>query len=135
MTSVESKAALVLDTSVIVAWLRKEPGQDVVTGVLEAGTALAVSAVNVTETLAKLRDLHGEVATTDTRLLFLGAEIIPFREPEATVAAGLLSRHRGRLALGDCACIATAALRSLPVLTADRVWAGLGLPLDVRLIR
>jgi hypothetical protein len=42
---------------------------------------------------------------------------------------------RRGLSLGDAACLATAAVLRLPVLTADRAWAGLGLELDIRLIR
>lgn len=38
-------------------------------------------------------------------------------------------------ALADRACLALALDRDLPVLTADRVWTQLGLPLDIRLIR
>ncbi len=55
--------------------------------------------------------------------------------PEAEIAIRLLAAHHGRLSLGDCACLATAEVHGLPVLTADRIWAGLGLPVEVRLIR
>jgi ribonuclease VapC len=39
------------------------------------------------------------------------------------------------LSLGDRACLTLAIERNLSVLTADRAWAGLGLPIDIHLIR
>ena len=66
----------------------------------------------------------------------LALPVLGFTAPMATRAGALLAAHRRRgLSLGDAACLATAAVLRLPVLTADRAWAGLGLELDIRLIR
>ncbi|WP_236627700.1 hypothetical protein [Caulobacter sp. B11] len=43
-------------------------------------------------------------------------------------------RHRG-LSLGDRACLALAMREKLPVMTADRAWSDLDLPVEVVLIR
>ena len=53
------------------------------------------------------------------------------------IQAGLLrqaTRHKG-LSLGDRACLALAMRERLPVMTADRAWADLDLPVEVVLIR
>ncbi len=39
------------------------------------------------------------------------------------------------LSMGDCACLALARARNLPVVTADRAWRSLPLDLEVVLIR
>jgi PIN domain nuclease of toxin-antitoxin system len=51
-------------------------------------------------------------------------------------AGALVAAYRRRgISLGDAACLATAEALGLPVLTADRAWATLGIDLDIRLIR
>lgn len=70
-----------------------------------------------------------------TALARIGLMLIPFDGVLALRASGMLARHRGTLSLGDCARLATAELRNFPVHTADRIWATLGLPIEVRLIR
>jgi len=49
----------------------------------------------------------------------------------AMLAAG---RVRG-LSLGDAACLGTAGTLGVPVLTADRAWAALGLDIQIRQLR
>jgi ribonuclease VapC len=39
------------------------------------------------------------------------------------------------LSLGDRACLSLGLRLNLPVLTCDRVWAELGLPLTIQLLR
>jgi len=47
-------------------------------------------------------------------------------------ASGLLALLHS---LADRACLALAMERRLPVVTADRAWSGLGLDLDIQVIR
>jgi ribonuclease VapC len=47
----------------------------------------------------------------------------------------LTSFRRRGISLGDAACLGTARVMGLPVLTGDRAWAKLGLPIEVRLLR
>jgi PIN domain nuclease of toxin-antitoxin system len=120
---------LIFDASAVLAAVREEAGADVVNAALDDG---AISAVNWLEVLASvLRGPEHEMAALERIRLTL----LPFDGALALRASGLLAVHRGRLSLGDCACIATAAALGRPVLTADRIWATLDLPVEVRLIR
>lgn len=66
----------------------------------------------------------------------LSLPILPFVAPMAARAGLLMVTHRRQgISLGDAACLAAAEILRLPVLTADRAWAGLGLPVEVRLLR
>ncbi len=109
--------------------LKREPGAAVVAAALEGA---AISATNHAEVLAR-PDL--DRAASIAALGLLGLPVRPFSEAESTAASTLILRYRGVLSLADCACIATAELLGIPVLTADRVWATLPLGIEVRLIR
>jgi len=129
-------AAVVLDTSALLAAMFNEAGADLAArGMAEAETLLFTS-VNLAEAIAVLVRRRGvPVAEAAADVALIGAEIVPFGAAEAEAAAGLAAAHRGVLSLGDAACLATAMLRGAPVLTADRAWAGLGLAVDIRLVR
>lgn len=125
----------VLDTSALLAWLRHEPGADVVDPALAEAV---MSAVNWSELATKLSQKSAPVARTLTRLQALGVRVLPF-DPDTAAAAGELWPHtrQAGLSLGDRACLATA--QNVPdavVLTADTAWSALDLPgLTVQLIR
>ena len=123
----------VLDASALLALLFKEPGHG---SVAEAADGALASTVNLAEVLARfVRDGH-PVAAVVRELEIYAVEWVPCDHLQAAEVAALwpLTRHAG-LSLADRACLALALDRDLPVLTADRVWTELGLPLDVRLIR
>ena len=131
----EAKAVL-LDTSALLAPLLDEKGGDAVLAVLASGFDPFLSAVNFAETIAMLAIRRGlPAAEAHHDILSLGIAVLPFGEAETEIAGALLGRHRGVLSLGDCVCIATARQHGLPVLTADRAWAGLDLGVEIRLIR
>ncbi|MCY3913238.1 MAG: type II toxin-antitoxin system VapC family toxin [Chloroflexi bacterium] len=123
----------VLDASAMVAFIRGEPGGDIVDGYV--GYALA-SAVNVAETAARLVDLGLSLTEVRQSVAHMFLDIVPFDEEQAlaTAASRSATRHRG-LSLGDRACLELATRRGLPAVTADRAWAELDVDVAVRLIR
>ena len=125
---------VLLDASALLAYLHREPGFEVVRQAVRGGAA--IGAVNLAEVLGKVREKGRDAARIHTALGALGLAVLPFDEEDAALAGelGPLAKSHG-LALGDRACLAQAMRRRMPVLTADRVWATLGLEVEVRVIR
>ena len=98
------------------------------------GTAV-VSAVNWSEVVQKAREHGVEVDGLGSDVTQLGVVFRPFTTIEGIAAAGLWHRGGRALALADRACLATALVRGLPVVTADRAWAALDLGIEVQAIR
>lgn len=129
----------VLDSSALLAYLRREPGCDAVIEALLAGAA--ISAVNWAETLSKLADLgrdpHQTAAALEAAgLLGQSLQILDFTDALARETAALRTATRGAgLSIGDRACLALGRTLKLPVLTADRLWRELRTGAQVRLLR
>lgn len=124
----------VLDASAILALIHREPGAEVVAGALDGAR---LSAVNLAEVVGKLVDRDVDVRRVRDLLVRTGVTVEPFTADDAELAGALRTIEGGRaLSLGDRCCIALAARCEPPnVLTADREWADLELPVEVDLIR
>jgi ribonuclease VapC len=124
---------VVLDTSAVIAFLRQEPGADLVAPMLRGG---CLSTVNYSELIGKAKDINiapNIVATTVARL---GLVTVPFNDSHALATAGLRESTRSLgLSLADRACLALGLLLDCPVFTADRRWKDAASHIDVRLIR
>jgi PIN domain nuclease of toxin-antitoxin system len=126
-------AKVVLDASAILALLNAEPGSRVVE---ESLPEAAVSAVNLSEVIAKLSERGMPEAAIRVALEGLGLEVHPFDDVAAHSAGMLRSATRGLgLSMGDRACLALGLSLSAPVLTADGTWKKLKVGVKVRLIR
>ena len=125
----------VFDSSAVLAFLYDEPGGDKVRPDLPDGI---ISAVNAAEVLAVL--VRNGVPLEDASLALQKTrlKVQEFTLAGAAKTAALLTPQFRRLglSLGDRACMATALLMQLPVVTAERNWAGLKVPdLQIELIR
>ncbi|MDQ4135694.1 MAG: type II toxin-antitoxin system VapC family toxin [Pseudomonadota bacterium] len=123
----------VLDTSALVALMLKEPGAEVVAAHLDGAI---ISTVNLAEVGAKMVERGATLDLVETEVRAADIAVIPFEEAHALETARLrpATRNYG-LSLGDRACLALAGLTQGFVLTSDREWTEVGLPLDIRLIR
>lgn len=124
----------VLDASALLALLHDEAGADVV---MDALPGSVLGAANLAEVIGTLVD--GDVDSSRLRELLgaAGVRVEPVTEADAELAEALRGFPGGRsLSLGDRCCIALAVRSDPPhVLTADRVWADLDVPVQVRLLR
>lgn len=117
----------------MLALVFEEPGSE---RVLQEDGGLLLSSVNLVEVLDKIGDKQLDADAVQALLRRIGVLVISFDARQASLAASLRDVARPKLlSLADRACLALALDRKLPVLTADRVWAELGLVLDVQLIR
>ena len=123
----------ILDASALLALLRRESGAEKVEAVVPDAV---ISTVNLGEVLGKLVDYGMPEALAFSAIGGLGISFMNVDVALARSSARLreITRKAG-LSLGDRICLALGEQLDLPVFTADRAWAGLGLPLQVHVIR
>ena len=113
-------SAVVLDSSAVLALMRREPGAAAVAAVLP-GALLGV--VNLAEIIGKLRERGVPLAVARDAVASLGVRIAEFTEQQALVVGELRPLTRaGGLSLGDRACLALGRISGAPVLTTEAAW-------------
>ena len=124
---------VVLDASAILAIIFGESGD---AGALALTSRARVSAVNLSEVVAEMDERGFDPTEAEMLLGGLGMEVAEFGR-EDSFRAGRLRQATRRMGLsfGDRACLALALRTGLPVVTADRAWVDLGLPVEVELLR
>ncbi len=120
---------VVLDASVLLAYLQDESGCDAVEAILAESV---ISSVNWAEVVQKMIAAGVVVEGMLDDLQALGMTVDPFTSEDADLAGRLWTQT---LYLADRACLSLAMRLGVPVLTSDRVWLNLGLELDIRAVR
>ncbi|MBC1195381.1 type II toxin-antitoxin system VapC family toxin [Microcystis aeruginosa BLCCF158] len=122
-----------LDASALLAYLKGEPGGEVVDGVLEESV---ISSVNWAEVVQKAIAANVNVDGMLDDLQSLGLVVEPFSPEDGEMTGRLWEQTRqAGLSLGDRACLSLGLRLGVTVLTSDQVWAKLTLPLNIRVIR
>ena len=124
----------ILDASAVLALINNEPGAELVATSLSGSS---IGTPNLAEVVGKMLDSDIRADRLRQLLTSAGVTIEPLLADDAELAGALRSLPGGRaLSLGDRCCLAL-TIRSDPpeVLTADRAWAVLDLPINVRLLR
>jgi ribonuclease VapC len=126
-------SSIVLDTSAVLALLFGEPGADKAAA---RGRDGIMSTVSYSEAVAKSLDRKVPMETVAQALAGLKLTLVPFDEEHALTAAALRpsTRHLN-FSFADRACLATATIHKLPVLTADRDWLKADLGIKIHQIR
>jgi ribonuclease VapC len=123
----------VLDASAVLALLRQETGHERVT---EVWSTAIISAVNLSEVVAKLADFKMPAPLIALALQDAREKAIDFDVGQAFEAGVMrpLTSDKG-LSLGDRACLALALARGGTAITADRVWRDINVGIEIEVIR
>jgi ribonuclease VapC len=124
---------VVLDASALLAYLKDEPGGEVVDQVLAESV---MSSVNWAEVIQKSIAAGVDVDRMLHDLQMLGFLVELFTPEDGEVAGRLWEQTRQRgLSLGDRACLSLGLRLGLPILTCDQAWSSLNLDLEIQIIR
>jgi ribonuclease VapC len=123
----------VLDASALLCLLQQEKGPD---RVAEALPHAIISAVNLSEAVAKLADAGLSARRISAAIEALQLSVVSFDEEQAELAGLLRPRTRqAGLSLGDRASLALGQMREANVLTCDFAWSSLDLDVGVEQLR
>lgn len=123
---------VVLDTSALLLFLRREPGADRVEQHL-AGASIA--AISYAEVIQMGIDAGACPAAVRNAVELLQLEVIPFDRDLALIAAELwpITREAG-LSMTERCSLALAKQRNQKILTAARDWSQLPLGIDIEVL-
>ena len=115
---------MVIDTSAVLAWLKREPERERIVAALEAHPICRISAVSLLEAhiVVRAREHPTMVGKLQRFLEEIGAVVMPFDERQARLADAAFIRygkgqgHPAQLNFGDCAVYALASLLGEPLL-------------------
>jgi ribonuclease VapC len=124
---------VVLDASALLAYLKNEPGGEVVDAVLSESV---MSSVNWAEVIQKSIVAGVNVDGMLGDFQVLGLRVEPFLPEDGEIAGRLWEQTRkAGLSLGDRACLSLGLRLGTDVLTSDRAWATLNLAINIQVIR
>lgn len=115
---------MVINTSVVLAWLKQEPERERIVAALEAHPICRMSAVSLLEAhiVVRAREHPTMLGKLQHFLEEIGAVVMPFDERQARLADAAFQRygkgqgHPAQLNLGDCAVYALAKAMGEPLL-------------------
>lgn len=122
-----------MDASAILAVLNGERGRD---RAMKAMSSSRICAINLAEVVSNMAEEGVGETEIESWAQRLPVVVVDF-DRDLAMQAGFLRKttsHKG-LSLGDRACLALAMRENLPVMTGDRAWTDLDLPVEVVLIR
>ncbi|MEJ1969176.1 MAG: type II toxin-antitoxin system VapC family toxin [Rhizomicrobium sp.] len=126
-------AEIVIDASSAVCFLRCERGWE---NFFEYLPGSIMSVVNYAEVVQRLLRDDPVAELRASGLVGSGLKLVDLDLDTALAAARLEGSTRSQgVSLADRVCLALAMGRKLPVLTADKPWTELSLPVDIKLLR
>jgi PIN domain nuclease of toxin-antitoxin system len=124
---------VILDASAMLALIFGERGAE---NVIPYAQGSQILAINFSEVVAQVIAIDGNPERAEVSASRLEINIVPFDRKHARLTAEIIKRTSAvGASLADRACLAFAEDGGLPVLTADKEWSKLGLPIDIRQIR
>lgn len=122
-----------LDTSAIIALLKKEPGYEILEELISRSAISSVNLAELVSVLTRTGVLENEI---DEIIKDIVPEIILFTEDIAIQTGKLIaSTKEYGLSLGDRACIATGIILKLPIYSTDAIWSKLNLNCKINIIK
>ena len=117
-----SSLKAVVDTSVVLAKMFREPGGNALKAAIADGSVM--SDINRAEVINVLMREGTDPLTALASAEGVDLEAIPFSSDFLPAMTAIFPHaKRANLSLADCACLATAKHLRLPALTADKTWA------------
>jgi len=125
--------SVVLDASAMIAFLRSEPGAEIV-GKRISGAL--ISTMNYSEVLKKTIEIGGSTDAVRVHMSALPISIVPFDIEQAVSTAALYPLVKsGGLSFADRACLNLGIRHKAVVLTTDKNMTKTSAPVKIHLIR